>query len=56
MASGQPLSPEKQTKYRSGVGKLLYSTKWSEPKIVNSVRELSQFMTRAYPANYKAVE
>ena len=29
MASGQPLSPEKQTKYRSGVGKLLYLTKWS---------------------------
>ena len=29
MASGQPLSPEQQTKYRSGVGKLLYLTKWS---------------------------
>ena len=29
MASGQPLSPEKQTKYCSGVGKLLYLTKWS---------------------------
>ena len=29
MASGQPLSPEKQTKYQSGVGKLLYLTKWS---------------------------
>ena len=37
MASGQPLSPEKQTKYRSGVGKLLYLTKWSRPKIANSV-------------------
>ena len=29
IASGQPLSPEKQTKYRSGVGILLYLTKWS---------------------------
>ena len=29
MASGQPLSPEKQTEYQSGVGKLLYLTKWS---------------------------
>ena len=29
MVSGQPLSPEKQTKYHSGVGKLLYLTKWS---------------------------
>ena len=39
MASGQSLSPEKQTKYCSGVGKLLYLTKWSRPKIVNSVHE-----------------
>ena len=37
MASGQSLSPEKQTKYRSGVGKLLYLTKWSRPEIANSV-------------------
>ena len=29
MVSGQTLSPEKQTKYHSGVGKLLYLTKWS---------------------------
>ena len=29
MASGQPLSPEKKTKYCSGAGKLLYLTKWS---------------------------
>ena len=56
MASGQSLSPEKQTKYRSGVGKLLYLTKWSRPEIANSVRELTRFMTRAYPANYKAME
>ena len=56
MASGQPLSPEQQTKYHSGVGKLSYLTKWSQPEIVNSVCELTQFMTRAYPANYKAME
>ena len=37
MASGQPLSPEQQTKYHSGVGKLLYLTKWSRPDIGNSV-------------------
>ena len=37
MASGKSLSPEKQTKYRSGVGKLLYLTKWSRPEIANSV-------------------
>ena len=56
MASGKSLSPEKQTKYRSGVGKLLYLTKWSRPEIANSVRESTRFMTRAYPANYKAME
>ena len=57
MESGQPLSPEQQTKYRSGVGKLLfYLTKWSQPEIMNSVCELTQFMTQAYPANYKAME
>ena len=41
MASGQPLSPEQQTKYCSGVGKLLYLTKWSQPDIANSVCELT---------------
>ena len=43
MASGQPLSPEQQTKYWSGVGKLLllYLTKWSQPEIANSVHELT---------------
>ena len=56
MASGQPLSPEQQTKYCSGVGKLLYLTKWSQPEIANSVHELTRFMTHAYPANYKAME
>ena len=56
MSIGQSLSPEKQTKYCSGVGKLLYLTKWSQPEIVNSVRELTRFMTQAYLANYKAME
>ena len=41
MVSGQPLSPEKQTKYHSGVGKLLYLTKWLRPEITNSVHELT---------------
>ena len=41
MASGHPLSPEQQTKYRSGVGKFLYLTKWSRPEIANSVCELT---------------
>ena len=41
MASGQPLSPEQQTKYCSGFGKLLYLTKWTQPDIANSVCELT---------------
>ena len=41
MASRQPLSPEQQTKYCSGVGKLSYLTKWSQPEITNSVHELT---------------
>ena len=53
MASGKSLSPEKQS---SGVGKLLYLTKWSRPEIANSVWELTRFMTLAYPTNYKAME
>ena len=36
------ISPEDQTKFRSGVGMLLYLVKHSRPDIANSVRELSK--------------
>ena len=39
------LSGGEQTNYRKGVGKLLHLMKWSRPEIMNSVRELSRFMT-----------
>ena len=39
------LSEGEQTKYRSGVGKLLHMMRWSRPEIYNAVRELTRFMT-----------
>ena len=36
------ISPEDQTKFRSGVGMLLYLVKHSRPDIANSVPELSK--------------
>jgi hypothetical protein len=38
------LNTDHQKKYRSAVGKLLYSTKYSWPDINNLVKELSIFM------------
>ena len=44
-----------QRRYRSGVGKLLYLMKWSRPDILNSVRDLSRFLSGARPAHLKAM-
>jgi hypothetical protein len=41
------LLDELQTKYRLGIGKLLHMMKWTQPEILNAVRELSQFMAHA---------
>jgi hypothetical protein len=41
------VSNDEQTTYRSRTGKLLHMMKRSRPDILNSVRELSRFMTRA---------
>ena len=45
-----------QTRYHSGVGKLLYLVEWLHPEIANSVCELTQFMTKAFPASVKGME
>jgi hypothetical protein len=47
--------PEKQTKFRSGVGKLLHLSKWSRPDIANAVRELSRCCGVAKKAHFKAL-
>jgi hypothetical protein len=44
-----------QSKYRSGVGKLLHMMRWSRPDILNSVRELSKHMKVASEAHWKAM-
>jgi hypothetical protein len=46
---------EMQFKFRSGVGKLLHLMKWTRFDILNSVRELSRFMTGATTAHVKAM-
>ena len=47
------LAGEKQTRYRSGVGMLLYLTKHSRPDIANAVRELCKVLDGATIAAYK---
>ena len=49
------MDAESQTKYRSGVGKLLHMMRWSRPEILNAVRELSRFGGIADPAHMKAL-
>jgi hypothetical protein len=48
---------KEQTKYRSGVGKLLHVMRWSRPDIYNAVLELSRFMTNgASDAHMKSMK
>ena len=47
------VSSERQTEYRSGVGMLLFLTKFSRPDIANSVRELSKMNDRANEGHFK---
>ena len=49
------LNKKDQKTYRSGVGKLLHMMRWSRPEILNSVRELSRFMSGASKAHLKAM-
>ena len=49
------IDDERQSKYRSAVGKLLHMMRWSRPEIWNSVRECSRRMSRASEDHMKAV-
>ena len=49
------LDSEKQTRYRSGVGMLLYLVKFSRPDIYNSVRELTKSMRSATESHYQSL-
>jgi hypothetical protein len=55
LMSGEMITMTEQSKYRSGVGKLLYLMRWSRPDIMNSVRELSRFMQEASKAHMAAM-
>ena len=50
------ISAQEQKTYRSGVGKLLFLMKWSRPDVLNSVRDLSRFMSCARPSHVVAME
>ncbi len=55
LMAGDMKAITEHSKYRSGVGNLLYLMKWSHPKIMNSARDLSQFMQQATKAYMKVI-
>ena len=54
-AENHELDKERQSKYRSAVGKLLHMMRWSRPEIWNAVRECSRRMSKASEDHMKAV-
>ena len=54
--SGIKLGAEAQTRYHSGVGKLLYLMKWLHPEIANSMHKLTHFMMEAFHNSEKGME
>jgi hypothetical protein len=53
---GDDLGKEEQKGYRSGVGKLLYLSRWSCPDILNITRELSRYFMKANQAHMKVMK
>jgi len=53
--AGKELSGQMQTKYRSGVGKLMHMMQYSRPEIYNSVRDLARHMTVAGEEHFEAM-
>ena len=49
------ITVEKKKVYRTGVGMLLYLTKYSSPDISNAVRELTKYMHKSTPMAYKEI-
>ena len=59
LVQGEPednVSQKEQSSYRTGVGKLLQMMKWWRPEILNSVRELSRFVSGPNEAHVKAMK
>jgi hypothetical protein len=53
---GEGIEPQEQGTYRSGVGKLLHTAKWTRPDILNPVRDLSRYMSGASQAHMTAMK
>ena len=49
------VTTSKMRKYQTGVGKLLYLSRWSRPDIINTVRELSHFTARTQRAHIESM-
>ena len=49
------LNEKRQTKYRSGIGILMFLIKFSRPDIANAVRELSKVNSGAFESHYKVL-
>ena len=52
---GEAVNQQMQTKFRSGLGKLLHMMRWSKPEIYNAVRDLSRHAQRCSVAHVKAL-
>ena len=52
---GELLSAERATKYRKGVGKLVYLARWSRPDILNAVREVARQNQAPRDTHYEAM-
>jgi hypothetical protein len=53
MSENDIVESDKQSRYRTGVGMLLYLIKHSRPDICNAVRELTKCLNGVTPAAYK---
>jgi hypothetical protein len=49
------ITPDRQFKYRSGVGMLMYIVKHSRPDIANATQELTKVLDGATEAHWKAM-
>jgi hypothetical protein len=49
------MEPQEQSKYRSGVEKLMHMVNRTQPEMLNSVHELSRWMMTASAAHKKAM-
>ena len=50
------LSEDEQSKYRSGVGKLLHFMRWSRPEVWNAVRELTKHNGKCNETHMRAMK